>query len=469
MKRLAFLGLILILVIGLFIGLSSPFQPMLDRTGHLSLMMLIITVGLWIFKPFGLSFGASSGLLMAGLLAFGVPASAVFSGFSGGAIWTLIPALFFGYALAKTGLGRRIASFGMKIVPITYLGLVIMWAIIGIVLSLLTPSITVRVVIVTPIALQSVEILGLPKDSKGRSLILLVAWGMAMIPGIGWQTGSLAGPIISGFYATNPALGMIDFASWARVTLLPVIIVTLLTLIGGYLLLKPKDKLEVSREVFDKEYQKLGPMSRQELITALVLTFSFMMFTTSKIHGIPDGATVLFAWFILNVTQIIEPKDISSGISWDLVIFIGTAMGFGPVMSQTGISDWLASHLVGAIAPITANPWIFVYAILIVFFLWRFVDIATFIPTFAIITAIVPEVSRQYGIDPLLWVPLMALAQNAFFLSYTNMFTLVAEANLGDKGWKPKELSLFGVVYFVAVLLAMVVAIPYWQSLGLFG
>ena len=69
-------GLGLILSIGLIIGLSRPFQPMLGATGHYSLMMLIITVGLWIFKPFGLSFGAASGLLMAALLAVGVPAEA---------------------------------------------------------------------------------------------------------------------------------------------------------------------------------------------------------------------------------------------------------------------------------------------------------------------------------------------------------------------------------------------------------
>lgn len=469
MKRLKAIGLGLILSIGLIIGLSRPFQPMLGATGHYSLMMLIITVGLWIFRPFDLSFGAASGLLMAALLAVGVPAEAVFSGFSGSAIWTLIPALFFGFALAKTGLGRRIASFGMNIVPLTYPGLVMMWALIGIVLSLLTPSITVRVVIVTPIALQSVELLGLAKGSRARSLILLIAWAMAMIPGIGWQTGSLAGPVISGFYAANPALGMIDFSSWARVSLLPVAIVTLLTLLGGYLLLRPDSPLRVPRDVFEQAYQKLGPLSRHELITAIVLTFSFLMFTTSGLHGIPDVATVLFAWFILNLTGIIEPKDISSGISWDLVVFIGTAMGFGSVMDRTGISDWLADHLVGLIAPITTSPWIFVYVVLIVFFLWRFVDIATFIPTFAIITAIVPEVSRQYGIDPLVWVPLMALAQNAFFLSYTNMFALIAEASLGDKGWRSSELSLFGIIYFLAILLAMTIAIPYWQSLGLFS
>lgn len=470
MKRwFPLIGLLIVVIGSAYLGLAKPFAPVLDSLGHLSLMLLIITVALWILKPFGLPFSASSGFLMAGLLAIGVPASAVFSGFSGGAVWTLIPALFFGFVLAKTGLGRRIAYFGMKIFPKTYPGLVLMWAVIGMVLSLLTPSITVRAVLVTPIALQCVDILQLPKGSRGRSLILLMAWGMAMIPSVGWQTGSLAGPIISGFYAANPALGAIDFASWARVSFLPVMIITALTLVGGYLAFRPKDKLVVDKAAFDQEYSNLGPMSREEKISGLILSLSFIMFATSRLHGIPDAATVLFAWFILNLTKIIEPKEISSGISWDLVIFIGTAMSFGAIMSHTGISEWLSSNLLVAIAPIAGNPWIFVYVVIIAFFLWRFVDIATFIPTFAIIAAIAPAVSQSFGIDPLVWVPLLALAQNAFFLSYTNMFALVAEANMGDRGWKPAELSKFGVVYFVAVLLAMLAAIPYWQSLGLFG
>lgn len=468
-KTVRHAGGLLFLVLGLAVGLTQMFQPALDSRGHLTLMMLIITIGLWIFKPFNLPFSVSGGLFMASLLAFGVPAGNVFSGFSGTAVWSLIPALFFGFALAKTGLGKRIAYFGMKSISVSYPSLLMMWTVIGIVLSMLTPSITVRVVIVIPIALQCVQICRLPEGSKARSLVLITAWAMAVIPGTGWLTGSLAGPIMSGFYASVPGLGAIDFASWAEVALLPVALISIMTVVIGYLLLKPTEKLNISRKVFRDEYQKLGPVSRNEKATGLILASCFLMFVTNSLHHIPDAAVCLAGLFILAAMNIIESKELSSGISWDLVLFIGTSMGFGSVFAVTGVSAWMSGILVTAIAPVAVSPWLFVLVILLLMFLWRFVDIAVYVPTMAIVSAISPEVFSHYGINPLVWVPLLCIAMNSFFLSYTNMFALVAEANMGQGGWTAGHLARYGLGYFAAAMLAMLITIPYWISIGMFG
>jgi len=207
--------------------------------------MLIVTVGLWIFRPGGTPFSVSSALFMASLLALGVPPASVFSGFTSTAVWSLIPALFFGFVLAKTGLGKRIAYLGMKSTKLSYAGILSMWVVIGLVLSALTPSIAVRVVIVTPIALNCVNICKLKEESKGRSLILITAWAMAVIPGTGWLTGSLYGPILSGFYASIPQLGAIAFNDWAKALFLPMMLISTLTVLGGYFVLKPSEPLHI--------------------------------------------------------------------------------------------------------------------------------------------------------------------------------------------------------------------------------
>ena len=433
-KKISLAGFIVFLILAIVIGLSKPFQPELGSQGHLILMMLLITIGLWIFKPRDIPFSISSGLFMASLLVLKVPANIVFAGFSGTAVWTLISALFFGFVLAKTGLGKRIAYFGMKNTRLSYAGLLIMWVLIGVVLSILTPSITVRIVIVTPIALNCVNICKLPKGSKGRSLVLLTAWAMALIPGTGWLTGSLAGPILSGFYASVPGLATIEFSAWAKVSLLPIAIISLLTVIGGYIVLKPSEPLNLSRDIFIEEYKKLGSMSKGEKVTGAILVGTFIMFVTNSFHGIPDAATCLIAWFLLSLAGIIKGNEVSTGINWDLVIFVGTGMGFGSIFEYSDVSKWLSSILVDALKPIAGSPWLFVYIVLILMFIWRFVDVAVFVPTMAIIVAILPQVSEAYGIHPLVWVPLLCIAMNAFFLSYQNMFALVAESNMAEMG-----------------------------------
>jgi len=468
-KIAKYIGFFVFMTLGIVVGLSQMFHPALSLLGHYTLMMLIITVGLWIFKPLDLPFSASGGLFMASLLTFGVPSANVFSGFSGAAVWTLIPALYFGFVLVKTGLGRRIACFGMKSIDITYPNLLMMWALIGVTLSMLTPAIVVRVVIVTPIAMQCVQICNLPEGSKARSLILITAWAMAAIPGIGWLTGSLSGPTLSGFYSSIPELGAIDFASWARVSLPPVALLAILTVLGGYIALKPSEKLNISKKVFLEEYRNLGPMSLHEKITGIVLILCFMLFATSSLHPIPDAAVGLLGLFVLVAAGIIDSKELSSGVNWDMILFTGTAMGLGSVFAVTGISSWMSDILVGALSPIAGNPWVFVFTILPLMFLWRFVDIAVYIPTMAVISAIAPEVYSRYNINPLIWIPLLCIAKNSFFLSYINMFVLVAESNMGGKGWTAEHLAKYGTAYFIASMITMLAAVPYWISIGMFG
>lgn len=467
MKKIKIFLPLIFIIIAIFIAITKPFINDLDGIGHYTLMMIIITISLWIFKPFNLPMSVVSGLFLASLLIMGLAPNIVFSGFSGGSVWTLIPALFYGYALSKTGLGKRIAFFFMKSIKITYPTLLFTWTIIGVFLSMLTPSITVRVIIVMPIALNCVEACGIPKYSKGRSLVLITAWAMAVIPGTAWLTGSLAGPMLTGFYASVPELPSVTFPIWLKVSLLPILLITIITVILGYFVLKPKEKLKVGKELFGNKYRELGNISFDEKITLLTLVVSFIFFTTSSIHKIPDSAICLIGLFVLALFKVIEGSEISTGISWDLVIFIGTTMGFGTVFSETGISSWLSKIIIDLIAPITTNPWIFICIILIVFFLIRFIDIAGFVPTMAIMSSIAPELFKAYGINYFIWIPLLCIAMNSFLLSYTNMFALVAESNLKDNGWVPKHLSIYGTVYFIAAMMAMVIAIPYWDKLGL--
>ena len=468
-KAVPFIGFSIFLIIGVTIGVTKMFTPELDAQGHNVVMMLMIVFGLWIFKPLNIPSAASAGLFAASLLAFGVAPSVTFAGFSGNTVWVLIPALFFGYVLAKTGLGRRIAYFVLKSVKLTYPRMLLLWLIIGVALSILTPSMVVRVIIVIPIALQVVQLCQLPEGSKGRSLILITAWFMAIIPGLCWPNGSLNGPILMGFYSSVPDLVPFDFASWTQVSFLPVGLIVLLTVIGAYFVLKPSEKLTVSKATFVEEYQKLGKMSRDEIITAIVLVAAFLLFVSESIHHIPAAATCLCSLFALVAAGVVKASEFSSGISWDLVIFQGTATGLGTIFAATGISAWLSSIFMKIIAPLTVSPWVLVFVVLIAMFIWRFVDIAIFVPTMAIVTAIAPEMFASFGINPYLWIPLLNIAFGSFFLSYTNMFALAAETNMAGKGWASKHLTTYGVVYFVASLITMLVAIPYWVSIGMFG
>ena len=465
---ISYLGSGILALISIFIMVTKPFSANLSDTGQIMLGAIFITLCIWIFKPFNLSFSMGGVFLAFFSLALGLRPAVVFSGFTQPAIWTLIPALFFGYVLQKTGLGKRIALAIIKLSKPSYLSLVLACTMIGIALSILTPSITVRVAIVIPIAMQCCELCKLEKGTRGNSLILLTAFAMALLPGSGWLSGALWGPIIQGMMDSVPGTrGLVTFNSWFSVLFLPMVIATVLLIAGSLLVLKPKEKLSEDAINSIKE-QRADKMSRHETVAAVILVAVFVMFLTNKLHGMPDAALCLAATFAFFLFGVLEPKDFNAGVNWDLIVFIAMALSLGAIFSETGISQWLAGIAVPALAPIAGNPWTFTFGIVTIMFLLRFVDVAFFIPTIAIITPILPAIQEAYRINPLVWVPLFVMAGNSFLMAYQNIWAMMSNSIAGDRAWKDRHLSIYGLLYFAACLIALAVAVPMWIYAGLF-
>jgi anion transporter len=330
-----------------------------------AIIIFAVTVFLWIRRPFGLPYSISTLIFFAALMAIGTPAATVFSGYATASFWTLVPALFFGFALMKTGLGKRIAFFCIKTVRPTLPRLIVMWSLIGVILSLLTPSIVVRVVIVTPIAAHCAELCGYERRSKERSILLISAWFMAVVPGTGWISGSLSGPILDGLFR-SAGLGDISFADWTKASLLPILLTCLITVVVGYLLARPSAKATGAGRAFVEEYAKLGRVSKREIVTAVVLVACFLLFATGSLHGIPDAVLCLSGLLVLTLSRVIEVEEISTGINWDIAIFIGGAMGFGSVFEATGLSAWLTGLIMPVLSPLGQSPWLLFPVMLVV-------------------------------------------------------------------------------------------------------
>ncbi|MCL2577324.1 MAG: SLC13 family permease [Defluviitaleaceae bacterium] len=460
-----YVGSGIMVLIAAFIMVAKPIVE-LDNTGHIMLGAIIIALCIWIFKPFKLTY-AIGGLFLAlfGLLVE-LPPTVIFSGFTQTALWTLVPAFFFGYTLQKTGLGRRIAMAVIKVCRPTYLSLIFAWIPIGVLLSILTPATTVRVAIMLPIAVQCCELFNLKKGSKGNSLILLTAFAMALIPGSGWLTGVIWGPFIQGQMA-NAGID-VSFGDWLGVLLVPVIIATLLLGAGGLLFLKPEEQL--SKEAIEAVKKQPGTkMDRNEIISAAILILVFGLSLTGSFHGLSTAIICISAMLCFFVFGVLETKDFNSAANWNLVVFIAMAFSLGPIFNATGISEWLSGIVVPALGPIAGNPWLFVFTVTTFMFIWSLVDVAMFLPTISIMAPILPRIQEAYQISPLVWIAIFILAGNAFFLAYQNMWAVMSRSIAEERAWTNKHQSIYGIIYFAACLLALIIAIPMWINAGLFG
>jgi di/tricarboxylate transporter len=458
------IGAILFALIGLLVAIAAPIGA-LDHAGNLVVGTIIITLGLWIFRPGGIPYTTGCTVLLTGCLVAGLKFPVVMSGYASPALWVLIPALYYGYVLQKTGLGRRIVFWVLKGFHPSYLTMVIGWVIVGVLLSLLTPSITVRVAIVIPIALGTVEACHLRFGSREASLISLTAFGMALFPGTGWLTGSLWGPILTGMFpAEVKAMG--NPGAWFQGMGLFWLVVTVVYIVLLYVMLRPEKPLELEPHTFKEEYDKLGTITRNEAVSLAILAAAFVGFSTESLHHLPTAATALAAFFLLSVFGVITPADIGIGVNWDIILFLGAAICLPAISAASGIAKWLGTLLDPVLSAWAGSPVAFLLLFVLVYWILRFFDVSWGFATAALLSPIMVPLHAKFGIHPIVVATVFAIGGNAFFLAYQQPFAMMADAISKGTAWDNKYLSLGGIAFAIAAIVALLVSIPYWKAIG---
>lgn len=466
MKRNKLVGMIFFVIIGIIVILFKPFEATgLIPIGNSMLGLVLIALGLWIFRPGNVPYAAGGMLIFAGGSIAGLKLGILTSGFVTSGLWILIPALYFGYALQKTGLGKRIAYLVLKSFKPRFATMVLAWFIIGIILSLLTPSVTVRVAIVMPIALGCVEACKLEDRSRGAALICLTAFAMAILPGTGWLTGALWGPIFMGFLPKELS-ELATWNSWFQIMALPWMLATIIFTIVVYFLLKPKEDISLSQDTFKAAYKNLGKITREEIITLIILVATFLLFSTESIHHISTAATAMSAFFGLMIFGIISFQEISTGISWDVIIFNGIAFSLPPIFGNAQVAKWMSTLLEPTLFAIAGNSLLFIIGFIIILWIIRFVDVAWGLTTLALIVPLFIPLYRDFGIHPIVVFCAYVAAGDCFFLTYQQPWVLVGAAASQGRGWAPKHFSIAGLAYAVAIMIAILISFPYWKFIG---
>jgi anion transporter len=463
------IGVLISSFAGILLAAFTPIQT-LSPMGHKVLMALIMALGLWIFQPGKMPFAVGACLLMAMLLLVGVSRGLVFAGFTSDSTWILIPATAFGYVLTKTGLGKRLAFLVIKTFKPTYLNLTISWLIVGLILSAFTPSILIRIAIVMPIAAGCTSTLRLEPGSRGNTFLLLIAWTMAVIPGSGWLTGSLWGPVMMGMYSKVDGLKeLCTPGPWMNAMMVPMLLMTGLIVGGIYWVFKPEPLDVEDSEAFVEEYSKLGPWSRSEKLSGIILAATFIMFVTEKIHGVGNVTACLLSFFLLFVFKVLEPDDIQKGVSWNLILFLGCILGLPAIFSSpdTGISEWIKGTISPLLSSFGENQLFFILVAVVVMYFWRFFDIAWMIPSMALLVTMLPTVQTELGIHPLVTSSLIIFAGNFTFVTYMQPFALMGSSLVKERSWTPQQLMQYGVIYLASSFITLFISFAFWKIIGL--
>jgi anion transporter len=464
------------LAVAIAVGLGvafMPAQPGLSHMGQLVLAVIAGTVVLWATDV--MNNGLASLLMMGVLMAIGVaplttapglspPVSGALYGFADGAWWTLLVVVYYGFAMKKTGLAERIAYYILSLFPGTYSGVLSAFFLIGLILSPLIPSMTVRTAIMAPIAWSLVQTLGLKARSRGSALIMITVIEMAVVPGLAFKLGSLNGPVVITMFDSKH-IPLTD-GYYMQVMLLPTLIMCGLILVLNQLLLKPEEPIRVSKDFAKGRLHALGGFKRAEAITAFVVFTSIAFWVTNgKLHHLATFTVGMFGMAILSLTGVFEDKDIGTGVSWTLLLFLGGIFSLTHIIPQYKITDWMAGIMAPRILPLVHSPMLLLLLMAVLMLGMRFIDPSAFFAIPLLWTPLVDSVSKA-GIPPLVLAAPLLLMSAPFLMVYMNFWMAMGEGMTAKQGFSKGQMFRLAWVNVAAGLAATAAGVLYWKAVG---
>lgn len=461
MNRSKLVGLSLAILAGVCVMLL-PTPTGLSGTAKSVLAVASFAIMMWLFQV--TNNGVSSILMMGLMIVVGVQPQVILGGFSSPSFWILLCVLFYGCAMHKTGLAQRLSFYVLSLFPGTYFGILAAFFVIGSVLALGIPSMTVRTAIMVPIAWALVQSLQIPKLSRGSALIMLTSIEMAVLPGCALLYGSLYGPVVESVFQVRDF--PLSWLGYAKVMAVPTMILCGLVLVANPLVMKPEKPLKSPPTFAKAKLKALGPIKRDELITIGIIVVSILYWATDRIHHLPSFLIGMFGLGVFALVGIIKDEDISSGVSWTLLLFIGGVFGLANTIQEYSITDWLATNFLPIAQQLSFSTLVLLLVMALALLLIRFLDPTGFI-AIPVLFLPVSDVILEAGIPPLALIAPLLLAQAPFWLSHQNFWVAMGEGMTSNQAFSTGQRLALANVYSVMVLVTLVLSVGYWKLIGI--
>lgn len=432
----------------------------------------------------------------------GVDSSVSFAAFSTSTWWLLIAAFALGAGMKTSGLMKRMALAIIRIFPNTFQAQVGGLMAVGTILGPLVPSLATKTAMLTPIAMSMGDAMGYKR--KGREMQGLFLAMLAGVRNIGPAviSASVIGYALWGLLPDDVRT-QFDMLHWFFAALPWFIVVTVLNYVAIVALYRPRkgrdgvatgapvtgtapstdSTLSVaaataatattpatpatsSADSTPSTNPKPAPMSTHERIMLVIILVTVALWVTEPLHNIPSHIVALVALVAMVAFGIMTKASFKSDISWDSLVFIGTAIGLSSVFSAVGIQDWIVEMAGPVFQSLAANPYAFVLGIGVITILMRFVIVSEMAYVNIVMVFLIPLAVAQ-GVNP--WVVGIAVyaVVNPWFVLYQNPVYLAAYYSVDGEMVRHADMAKYCVLYMLICLFGLAVSVPYWQFLGL--
>ena len=383
------------------------------------------------------------------------PAQA-FSGFANTSVLLVVIAFIVAQAVVKSGLGRRISLLMVSRFGGSALGLAYSIVLTDAAIAPAFPSNTARGGVLFPIVLSIAKGAGSEPDSpEGRRLggyLMFCTMASLAVSSALWLTATSCNPI--GAQIAQDAGLKVTFGSWLLASSVPTLsAILILPLLVSKLFSPGIGATPGAPAAARKDLASMGPMSRDEWITAL----TFMVMVAGWVFGAAlhlNGTAVAFTGFgVLLVAGVLTLDDLSKeGDTLVTFLWLAVLFALSAQLNELGfmgyVGERLASRLDGLSWPILYLTLVSLYVSLHYFFVSQTSQVLALLAVFI-------HVGVGGGVPPALMVPGLLFASSYFSVitpqggSQNIIFVASGYLTQGEL----YKLGLFTTLAFLAVYL----------------
>lgn len=288
------------------------------------------------------------------------PAKA-FAGFANPSVLLVVTAFLVAQAVVKSGLGRRISLFMVRLFGRSSLGLAYSIVLTDAAIAPAFPSNTARGGVLFPIVLSVAQGSGSrPDDPKGRRLggfLMFCSMASLAVSSALWMTATSSNPI--GIQVVREFGLEIGFGKWLIAASVPALTAILvLPLVVSRLFPPGVGKTPDAPVAARKALSELGPLSRDEWITAV----AFLLMVSGWIFADAlklNVTSIAFAGLgLLLVTGVLTQDDVANqGDTLVTFLWLAVLFALSGQLNELGFMGYagqrLAAHMAGLSWPVT--------------------------------------------------------------------------------------------------------------------
>ncbi|KAE8672704.1 Dicarboxylate transporter 2.1 [Hibiscus syriacus] len=278
-----------------------------------------------------------------------LPFASAFSAFTNEVIWLIVISFFFARGFVKTGLGDRIATYFVKCLGKSTLGLSYGLTLSEALIAPAMPSTTARAggVFLPIIKSLSLSAGSRPGDSSSKKL------GSYLIQSQFQSAGNSSALFLTaaaqnllclklaeelGIIISNP------WVSWFKAASVPALVSLLLTPLILYKLYPPETKdTPDAPAMAAKKLENMGPVTRNEWVMIGTMILAVTLWVCGEKFGIPSVVAAMIGLSILLLLGVLDWNDcLSEKSAWDTLAWFAVLVGMAGQLTNLGIVSWMS-------------------------------------------------------------------------------------------------------------------------------